>query len=77
VVVVVVGSGTLDDGVVGRARVAVAPPPHAARIATTAVVVTARVERLRRPGRVRALIGTESCQPAVEGDLTATGQSSL
>jgi hypothetical protein len=67
VVGVVVGSGTLDD-VVGRARVPVPPPPHAARIATTAVVVTVSVARLGRPGRVRAVIGTEVCQPAVEGD---------
>ena len=67
VVVVVVGSGTLDD-VVGRARVPVPPPPHAARIATMAVVVTASVGRLGRPGRVRGVIGTEICQPAVEGD---------
>src|SRR5436853_7669769 len=57
--VVVVGSGTLDS-VVGRARVPVPPPPHAARIATTAVVVTASVGRLGRPGRARALIRTES-----------------
>jgi hypothetical protein len=61
VVVVLVGSGTLDDGVVGRARVAVAPPPHAARIATMAIVVTASVGRLGRPGRVPALIRTETC----------------
>ena len=67
VVVVVVGTGTLDD-VVGRARVPVPPPPHAARIATTAVVVTVSVARLGRPGRVRAVIGTEVCQLPVEGD---------
>ena len=67
VVVVVVGSGTLDD-VVGAARVPVPAPPHAARIATTAVVVTASVGRLGRAGRGRELIGTETCQPAVEGD---------
>jgi hypothetical protein len=65
--VVVVGSGPVDD-VVGRARVPVPPPPHAARIATTAVVVTVSVERLGRLRRVRALIGTETCQPAVEED---------
>jgi hypothetical protein len=65
VAVVVVGRGTLDD-VVERARVPVPPPPHAARIATTAVVVSASAERLGRPGRVRALIGTASTQETVQ-----------
>ena len=65
--VVVVGSGALDD-VAGRARVPV-PPPHAARIATTAVEATASVGRLGRPGRVRALMGTESCPGFIADDL--------